>query len=390
MLRLKLDAEAETLRTHLRRWLDENPPPVAERDCSLESFLSVGRTWQQKLAAGRWIAVHWPKEYGGRGLSLVEEALVQEELSRIGAPQLLGLFGLTMVGPVLIAHGTSEQREKYLKNILTAEEVWCQGFSEPQAGSDLAAVRTSAEPTVGPAGEPGFLINGRKIWTSFAHVAQKCFLLARSFRGEKPHHGLSYLLVSMDQPGISIRPLRQITGEEEFNEILFEDVFVPRSDLVGEEGDGWKIAVATLMHERVILTFARHMQTELPLRDLVRQAADGTVSDIHKRQIAYEAARFCATRTLAYSHLIHYASGAEPGPEGSLDKLHWSEGFQKVAELALACAGPSAVGRARSDTDRTDPAFERYLYSRGRTIAAGTSEIQRMIIAQRLLGLPRG
>jgi alkylation response protein AidB-like acyl-CoA dehydrogenase len=390
MLQLNLGSEADRLRTQLREWLQENPPPTVERECSLESFISTGKAWQKKLASGKWIAVHWPTEYGGRGLSLVEEAIVQEELSRVHAPQLLGLFGLTMVGPVLISHGSVEQKKRYLANILTADEVWCQGFSETQAGSDLAAVSTTAEPATGPRGEPGFRINGRKIWTSFAHVAHKCFLLARSFRGEKPHHGLSYLLLDMDKPGITIRPLGQITGEEEFNEILFEDVFVPRSDLVGEIGDGWKIAITTLMHERVILTFARHLQTEQPLREMIKQSNQNKISTSLREKLAIEAARFCATRTLAYSHLIKYAAGAEPGPEGSLDKLYWSEGFQRVAQLALDFVGSSAAGVPRSSDDLTDPAFERYLYSRGRTIAAGTSEIQRMIIAQRLLGLPRG
>lgn len=381
MIRLELSEESEKFRGSLREWLASNPPPRLGHDSSLETFQKVGREWQRQLAGGRWVGVHWPAEYGGRSLSLVEEAIVQEELVRANSPQILGLFGLTMVGPVLIAHGTEAQKAKYLSKIISADEIWCQGFSEPGAGSDLAAISTRATPVEG-----GFVVSGQKVWTSFAHIAERCFLLCRTQVGSVRHKGLSYLLVDMRSKGISTRPLTQITGDREFNEVFFDEVFVPAENVVGQPGDGWKIAIATLMYERVVLTFSRQLQSEALLRELLKRRAS-CVDPILHRDLARAVAVACAVRALSYEHLLKYAAGEQPGPEGSLDKLFWSESFQKAAKLALQFGGESVQsGESASDAGGD---IHRYLYSRGRTIAAGTSEIQRGIIAERLLGMPR-
>lgn len=380
MLKLSVSKQSDDFRAEFRAWLAAHPPP-ASNDTSLERFEKVGREWQRTLASASWLGTHWPSEYGGRGLSLVEEAIVQEELVRVSAPQILGLFGLTMVGPVLIAHGSTAQKTKHLSKILSGEEIWCQGFSEPGAGSDLAAVKARAVPVEG-----GYRLTGQKIWTSFAHCADWCFVLCRTADGAKKHEGLSYLLVSMNASGITTRPLKQISGDSEFNEVFFDDVFVPSENLVGKEGDGWKIAISTLMYERVVLTFSRQLQSEVALRAMLQVSA-ATMSASQRADLARCVVDACATRALAYKHLMVYAEGKVPGPEGSLDKLLWSESFQRLCSLAVSIVGvDAALGETNA---RVGLAVHRYLYSRGRTIAAGTSEIQRSIIAERLLGLPR-
>ncbi len=380
MLKLSISKKSDDFRKEFRNWLGNNPPPHIE-DSSLEQFERVGRAWQARLSAAHWLGTHWPIEYGGRGLSLVEEAIAQEELVRVSAPQILGLFGLTMVGPVLIAHGTPTQKTRFLSKILSGEEIWCQGFSEPGAGSDLAAVKTRAVPVPG-----GYSISGQKIWTSFAHCADWCFVLCRTSEGAKKHEGLSYLLVPMRSKGITTRPLRQISGDNEFNEVFFDDVFVPSENLVGAEGDGWKIAISTLMYERVVLTFSRQLQSEVALRDLVKRGSS-SLSASQRLELARCVVDACATRALAYHHLVDYAEGKTPGPEGSMDKLLWSESFQRLCTFEASVCGIEALRGERGSECGT--VLHRYLYSRGRTIAAGTSEIQRAIIAERLLGLPR-
>jgi len=379
MIRLSVSKSSDDFRQEFRSWLAKNPPPKVDRASSLEAFVEIGRAWQKKLSEGKFIGVHWGKEFGGRGLTLVEEAVAQEELVRANAPQILGLFGLTMVGPVLIKHGTDDQKKKYLQNILNASEIWCQGFSEPGAGSDLANIKTKAEKVDG-----GYLISGQKVWTSFAHVAQHCFLLARTSDEGAKHKGLTYFLTPMNQKGISVRPLRQISGEDEFNEVFFDSVFIPDENIVGAIGDGWKIAISTLMYERVVLTFARQLQSEVALREALKRHSNNTDKSVRKR-LSQAVSTACAVRALSYKHLLAYAEGSSPGPEGSLDKLFWSESFSELSKLILELEGPGAL---LSEDD--SPHVLRYLYSKGRTIAAGTSEIQRSIISERVLGLPKG
>ncbi len=375
-MRLSLSPAVETLRSELLQWLSENPPPVVKKEGGLDEFVRVSRGWQRQLAAARFAGTFFPAEFGGRGAGLVEEAVVQEELARSGAPQLVGMFGLTMVGPVLLKHGTVEQKQRFVSKILSAEEIWCQGFSEPEAGSDLASLRTTARLE-----GDNFIVNGQKVWTSFAQYAEWCFLLVRSDESEKRHKGLSYLLVRMDSPGISIRPLRQITGEAEFNEVFFENVKVPKDQIVGAPGQGWEIAISTLMFERIVLTLSRHLQSEQLLASLnevvKRKKSDASTLE----RFGYLTATNMAVRALAASHLVQYSGGKSPGPEGSMDKLFWSETFQEICKFALELSP--------EQTAEEGEALHQYLYSRGRTIAAGTSEIQRNIIAERILGLPR-
>lgn len=388
MISLNLDPKTEALRQDLRRWLAANHPPATGSRMELADFVRVSSEWQRKLAAERWVAVHWPEEYGGRGLSLVEEAVVQEELAKAMAPQLINLFGLTMVGPVLIQHGSEEQRRRYLPKILNAEEIWCQGFSEPGAGSDLASLKTTAE-QIQLNGLPTWSITGQKVWTSFAQFAQWCFVLVRTDQGAPKHKGLSYLLVPMAAKGISVRPLTQISGDQEFNEVFFEQVQVPRDNIVGAPGDGWKIAISTLMYERVILTFSRHLQSETALREVASLLKAGLKNETLLVEFGRLIAKNLAMKTLAMSHLTTYGDGRAPGPEGSLDKLLWSETFQEICEFALRVLGPDAIVTKGRSAMADGLHQHRYLYSRGRTIAAGTSEIQRNIIAERLLGLGR-
>ena len=292
MLKLAISERSEAFRASLRDWLVQNQPPPAPRETSLEEFERVGRAWQGQLASGRWIGTHWPEVFGGRGLTLVEEAIVQEELVRVSAPQILGLFGLTMVGPVLISHGSDAQRTRFLPRILSGQEIWCQGFSEPGAGSDLAAVRARAVPVDG-----GYRLSGQKIWTSFAHIADWCFVLCRTAESPKKHEGLSYVLVDMKSKGITTRPLRQASGDREFNEVFFDDVFVPSDNLVGNPGDGWKIAISTLMFERVVLTFSRQLQSEVALNGLLREHGE-LVSGSDAVELAQAITSACATRAL--------------------------------------------------------------------------------------------
>lgn len=384
MLKLSISDEAEAFRKTFREWLQSHRPPQrteSSSESSLETFIKKGRAWQAMLAADGWVGVHWPREYGGRGLSLVEEAIVQEELTRVHSPQLLGLFGLTMVGPVLIRYGSAAQKSRFLSKILSGEEIWCQGFSEPGAGSDLAAIKTRAVKAQG-----GFLLSGQKVWTSFAHIADWCFVLARTSEETSRHQGLTYLLVPMKSEGITTRPLKQISGDDEFNEVFFDDVFVPQDGVVGTIGEGWSIAISTLMYERVVLTFARQLQSEVALRELLAAHQSGS-SDRAIHQLCRATVKACAIRALSYEHLLEYSRGKEPGPEGSLDKLSWSESFQDIAKLALSLVGQKAA-RGEGDVEVGDKVHQ-YLYSRGRTIAAGSSEIQRNIIAERVLGLPR-
>ena len=383
MLSLKLDQQSELLKAEFRSWLKSNPPPVLAETHELSEFVEVSRAWQAKLAAERWVGVHWPEQYGGRGLTILHESLMQECLAEFRSPQLINLFGLTMVGPVLIKHGSDAQRARYLKKILSAEEVWCQGFSEPEAGSDLAAVKTVAAKS---ADGREYALTGQKVWTSFAQYADWCFVLALSNPEAARYQNLSYFLVPMTSAGITTRPLKQISGDSEFNEVFFDAVKVGEDLRVGAEGEGWKIAISTLMYERVVLTFSRHLQSETLLNRIgeLLKSAGSKVKERESYEYGRLQAKSMAVRALALKHLHSYATeNTSPGPEGSLDKLGWSESFQEITSFGLKLA------EKYGSKDVQEHFLHQYLYSRGRTIAAGTSEIQRNIIADRVLGLGR-
>jgi alkylation response protein AidB-like acyl-CoA dehydrogenase len=295
----------------------------------------------------------------------------------------MGVIGLGMAGPTIIAHGTGEQKTRYLQKILTAEEIWCQGFSEPGAGSDLAAARTSARLE-----GDHFVVDGQKVWSSFAHIADWCILVTRSDPASVKHAGLTYLLVDMHAPGVEVRPLRQITGEAEFNEIFFTAVRVPVENVVGEIGQGWTVAMTTLLHERATLGFALTASLEVNLRKLITLARGRTDDDpILRDRIAREWIELQALRLTNYRALTQLIKTGMPGPEGSVSKLQWSEANQRLTKLALEVLGAEA-----QLWNGNGAGYWQYqqLRSRGNTIEAGTSEILRNIIAERVLGLPRG
>jgi alkylation response protein AidB-like acyl-CoA dehydrogenase len=317
----------------------------------------------------------WPEEYGGHGAPYSHQAIVLEEFAKAEAPQHMGVIGLGMAGPTIMAHGTEEQKRRYLPKILSAEEIWCQGFSEPDAGSDLSAVRTSISDQNG-----SFVVNGQKVWSSFAHIADYCILIGRSDPESERHAGLTYVIADMKAPGVEVRPLRQITGESEFNEIFFSDVEVPKENLLGEIGGGWQVAMTTLLHERGTLGFALSGVLDSQVRKLVTLAKKRGADDpIIRDRIAQEWIELQALKWTNYRSLTTLMQTGIPGPEGSGSKLHWSEQNQRLTKLAMEIL------------DGEDDGYwgHQQLRSRGNTIEAGTSEILRNIIAERVLGLPR-
>ena len=385
-------ADDEAFRQDLRAWLESAyagfvrgwPGGADPRS------LDFRRAWEDTLCANGWSGLGWPAEHGGRALPLSRQAVFHEEHARCGAPLGVNLIGHGILAPTLLHFGTEAQKRRFLPGILSNREVWCQGYSEPGAGSDLASVRTRAEPAPG-----GYRLNGHKIWTSFADRAQRCFVLARTDPQSSRHKGLSFLLVDMRSPGVRVEPIRQLTGEAEFCEVFFENVFVPQEDLLGAENQGWKIAMAAASFERGTYFIPR----------LVRFAQElGQVRELALRPDAYgrvpassAAVRHRWARLAADSHVLALKSqralagamrGDPPGPEGSSTKIHWSEAHQRLLELSLQLLGDDACLGDAADPDAAGLAHA-YLWSRAETILAGTSEIQRNIIAEQMLGLPK-
>ena len=385
-MNLSYTADEERFRAELRAWLEANPAgPEPER---LDDWVAHGKAWQRKLYEAGWCGIAWPAEYGGRGASLIQQIIFQEEIARAQAPLPINLAGLTMGGPVLIAHGTEKQKRRHLQRILAADEIWCQGFSEPGAGSDLAALRTRAV-----LDGDHFVVTGQKVWTSFARYADWCMVLVRTNPDAPKHRGITFLLVDMHSPGVSVRPLRQISGDEDFNEVFFDDVRVPRANVIGTIDAGWDIAITCLMHERQTLTFSRQLQSAVALTDMVDMARERGVSrdPLVRQALASAVVDSHAMRYTAYRNLTRALRGEVPGPEGSIEKLFWSEMYQRQVETSVRLLGQHGIllrGSAHAVDEGRWPHL--LLYSRGRTIAAGTSEVQRNIIAERVLRLPRG
>ena len=383
--------EEERFRAELRTWLEANPPGPEPEDH--KAWVVYAKAWQKRLADAGWCGVAWPKAYGGRGATLLQQIIFQEELARVKAPQFIGLAGLTMGGPVLIAHGTEEQKGRHLRPILAADEIWCQGFSEPNAGSDLAALTTKAV-----LDGDSFVVTGQKVWTSWARYADVCMCLVRTDPGAPKHKGITFLLVDMKSAGVTVRPLTQINGDADFNEVFFEDVRVPRANVVGAINKGWEIAITCLMHERQTLTFSRQLQSKVALTEMLdmarRHARDGrpaTQDPVVRQALSRAYVDSEAMRLLAYRNLTKVLRGGVPGPEGSLEKLFWSEMYQRQVDAACEVLGPHGQLLRHSKHAVDDGKWPHLmLYSKGRTIAAGTSEVQRNIIAERVLGLPRG
>jgi alkylation response protein AidB-like acyl-CoA dehydrogenase len=382
---LRDSREEAEFRAELRAWLAENLPETL-RDHRGGGARFEGSTltdWSRKLHEAGYAGLTWPLEYGGGGRSQRYQAIFLEESARAGAPSHVGVIGLGMAGPTIISHGTAAQKARYLHRMLSAEEIWCQGFSEPGAGSDLAGVRTSARPD-----GDRFVVEGQKVWSSFAHVADHCILLTRSDPASTRHDGLTYLIVDMHSAGVEVRPLRQITGEAEFNEIFFEGVEVPAANVLGEVGKGWDVAMTTLLHERGTLGFALQAQLEVSLHRLVRLARERGTTPLQRDAIAREWIETRALRYTNYRSLARLEQTGAPGPEGSISKLVWSEANQRLTKLALELLGPdAALLGERAPYDGWWQ--QQQLRSRGNTIEAGTSEILRNIVAERVLGLPR-
>jgi alkylation response protein AidB-like acyl-CoA dehydrogenase len=375
---LTLSPAEEEFRDDVRSWLDANNPG-REPDDDKEAF-DFRRAWQRTLNERGWAGLSWPTEYGGAGATLVEQAIFSEELARAGAPQMANVLGLAMGGPTVIAHGTEEQKLRYLPPILSAEEIWCQGFSEPESGSDLASLKTRA---VRHGDE--WIVTGQKVWTTYAHQAKWCMLVARTDPDVPKHRGLTYFLMDMEQDGVEVRPLVQITGDAEFNELFIEEARIPHENIVGGENSGWSVAITTLMHERAGLAFTLQVDVHIALRELqarIREAGLDRDPVIRQRfaQLFTEAQ---VLRLSAYRGLTGVMKRGAPGPEGSLGKWHWAEVNQALTELAMDVAGP----RAQLGDDLWT---HRFLRARANSIEGGTTEILRNIVAERVLGLPRG
>ena len=381
----------EAFRAELREWLRSNLPweygtGRAPHFDDLAEEVAYLREWQAKLADGRWVGVAWPEEYGGRGTGPAEHYAVQEELARARAPELVGRIAVNLVGPTLLAHGTQEQKQRWLPRILPAAELWCQLFSEPDAGSDLASLSTRAT-----ASEGGWLLNGQKVWTSYAQFADWGICLARTDPDVPKHKGISCFVVDMHAPGVEIRPLVQVTGEAEFNEVFLADVFVPEDHLVGPLNEGWRVANSTLSHERG--TSPRQLVLHIQLLDELFKTAleNDAFDDYRKRQRLAEA--YVEVRLFQLHNwrtLSRLERGLEPGPEGSLLKLYWSEMSKRLHDTAMEVLGPaSSLWRGAAGNPGEGRWQRSWLYYQAASIFAGTNEIQRNIIGERVLGLPR-
>ncbi|HLM58512.1 MAG TPA: acyl-CoA dehydrogenase [Pyrinomonadaceae bacterium] len=388
---LNLTPSERAFRDEFRAWLSENVPEewaggtgAPEERAEYVEYL---RDWQRKLFDGGWAGISWPKEYGGRGSSLMEQAIFQEELARANAPQLVGTIGLSLVGPTIIAMGTEEQKARYLPTILSGEEIWCQGFSEPNAGSDLASLGTKAARD----GED-FRINGQKIWTSFAQMADWCLLLVRTDAEAPKHKGITCLLADMRAEGVSVRPLRQMSGDSGFNEVFFSNVRVPSGQVLGEVNRGWTTAITALMNERanlgsgVQVVFKRQLEALIARsRTVERNGRPASEDPIARQKLAQAYLELEILRLNTNRALTSLSKTGTPGAEGSIQKLYWSEMNQRTQQAAQEILGP--YGQLK-DFDKGAWEYA-YLRARGNTIEAGTSEIQRNIIAERVLGLPK-
>jgi alkylation response protein AidB-like acyl-CoA dehydrogenase len=391
---LNLSPEEVQFRDELRGWLEANVPRDWSewREKPIEESFPYLRVWQRRLHEGRWAAVSWPKEYGGRGATLPQQAIFWEEMARVEAPPMANALGLGLIGPTIIAHGTEAQKKRFIPKILSAEEIWCQGFSEPNAGSDLASLQTEAR-----LDGDHYVVNGQKVWTSYGWVGNWCELVVRTDPNAPKHKGLSVLLIDMSSAGVEVRPLRQMTGESEFNEMFFRDVRVPVENLLGQVNDGWNVAVSTLMYERGSYGARLHPLFRRNITRLIelsrtfqkngRAAAQDPLTRQKLAQCYAEVEIMRLNQLRAFSRIT--ATGA-PGPEGSIQKIFWSELNQRLQQVAQEMFGPygQLLSDDRHSVDHGIWSYG-YLRTRGNTIEAGTSEVQRSIIGHFVLGLPK-
>lgn len=379
-----------------RTWLEANVPIEWRKDHAWHRaedplWVEIARDWQKKLYDGGWAAIAWPKEDGGRGATVIERWLFEEQLDAVGAPRPIASSGaIDLIGSAVLRHGTDEQRDRFLEPLMSGGELWCQGFSEPGAGSDLAGLRTKAERN-----GDSYVVNGQKVWTSHGDLADWCFLLCRSEPDQPKHKGISLLLVDMKTPGVSIRPLKQITGDAEFCEVFFDNVEVPASRMVGEPGMGWQIAMGILAHERgPVWTFTFQRKIRRSFERIVRLAREQdqgkALSDERVRQgLAQSYIEVELLKYIGYRSLTRLLKTGHPGVESSLEKVAGSETDGRLQDVAMGILGPLATIEDGRYAGAGEVAKE-FLYAKSETIMGGTSEIQRNVIAQRILGLPRG
>jgi alkylation response protein AidB-like acyl-CoA dehydrogenase len=382
----------EAFRKEVRAWLERNLPDDLRGKAFAASRADVDevrrlRAWQKTMAEAGYVGMDWPREFGGRGAAITEMVILYQEMARAESPQIVNRGGVSMLGPTLMKLGSPEQQKRFLPRIRTAEDLWCQGFSEPNAGSDLANLQTRAV-----LDGDAFVVNGQKVWTSMGHVADWCFLLVRTDPAAAKHKGISFLLVDMKTPGITVRPLRQITGEAEFNETFFDNVRVPKENLVGKINEGWSVAITTLAYERDLLTFIRHISLRNALHRLVKvvQARGRNTDPLVRQKVAELWIGEQALQLNGYRSLTKILRGGQPGPEGSTSKLFWSQLDQDLALAATQVIGPYSQIAEGSEWAPDDGQWQFYeLLARGSGIRAGTTEILKNILSERVLGLPK-
>ena len=387
---LSLNPQEQEFRDELRAWLSKNVPKGWQKenaDKSMEERFAYLRGWQRTLHSDGWAGVSWPKAYGGRGATLMQTAIFWEEMARAEAPPMANVLGLGLIGPTIVAYGNDAQKTRFLEKILGAEEIWCQGFSEPNAGSDLANLSSTAE-----LDGDHFIVNGHKVWNSYGWAADWCELVVRTDKTAAKHKGLTVILIDMKSAGVEVRGLKQITGETEFCELFFRDVRVPVENVVGQVNDGWKVAMGTLMHERgtfgagLQVSYQRNFKRLVELAKKHKKDQDEVIR--HKlAQLAAEIEIMRLNQMRAFSRIN--ATGV-PGPEGSIQKIFWSELNQRLQQVAQEILGPyGQLGKGNAYTVDDGAWSYGYLRTRGNTIEAGTSEIQRAIIGHYVLGLPK-
>lgn len=392
---LSFSREQEEYRQHVREWLINNIPegwgtaefndPEDEQERG--KFL---RAWERKLYDGGFAGISWPKEYGGQGLTHVEEIIYDEEAGKLNAPGGINVLGKLLLGPTLLLFGTEEQKQRYLPPLLRGEEVWCQGFSEPNAGSDLAAIQTKAELK----GDK-WVINGQKVWTSYAHHADWCFVLARTDNEVAKHKGITFFLVPMNSEGMTVRPLVQINGNRDFNEVFFDNVAIPKENVVGGVNNGWKVAMGTLGFERGTLALGRQVRFQNEFNTLTKIAASqqksgksASENSYYRQKLAEQAAEIRILRYHGLKTISQLLNEGKLGPEASLQKLFWSTMHVNMGKLGMEILGGNAPYIGDESIGR-GTIQEIDLGSRGATIYAGTTQIQKNIIAERILGMPR-
>jgi len=387
--------EQEAFRSQVRTWLEANqPPPLSseEKENLTDDLLwERGKTWHKKLHEGGWAGISWPKKYGGRGATFIEQVIFGQELARLNLSVGINVLGIIMTGPALMQWGTEEQKARYLKPILSADEIWCEGMSEPAAGSDLANIQTRAD-----ADGDSFIVNGQKVWTTHAHRSHFCQLFVRTDFQAPKHKGLSALLVDMKSPGVTVRPLRQITGEAEFNEIFFEDARVPRENLLGPLNGGWQVLVSTLMHERFGIgeTLGASQQTLAELVQLAKavdyQGRPAIEHAAIRQQLAQFAIEAAAKKYNGMRSLSSRLKGLQPGPEASISKLVSTELTQRMVKFATHLLGQYALIEPRSALAPSGAWLTRILGCESLSIAGGTTPVQKNMIGERVLQLPKG